>query len=62
MAYTVTPARGQAFSVAADEHRLEGGWHVFRQTVTVMGRPRTVVALRVHAAEVVAVHADPPGR
>jgi hypothetical protein len=41
--------------VDAEEHRVEGGWHVFRGTTTVMGRPRTVVALRLAAADGVVV-------
>ena len=40
----------------ADEHRLEGCWHVFRRTATVMGQPRTVVALRLPARDVLSVH------
>lgn len=42
-------------TIGADEHRVEGGWHVFRRTVTVMGQPRTVVALRLPVTEVKSV-------
>jgi hypothetical protein len=41
--------------VEAEEYRLEGRWHVFRRTTTVMGNPRTVVALRLAATDDVAV-------
>lgn len=39
-------------SVDADDHRVEGGWHVFRRTTYVMNRPRSVVALRLPLADV----------
>ncbi len=38
--------------VEADEHRIEGCWHVFRRTAIVMGQPRTIVALRLPARDV----------
>jgi hypothetical protein len=41
--------------VEADEHRVEGAWHVFRRDALVLGRPRRVVALRLPAAGVVRV-------
>jgi hypothetical protein len=46
--------------VDADEHRLEGVWHVFRRDTVVLGRPRTVVALRLPVAAVSEVR--PAGR
>ena len=55
MAFTVTLRDGGLLGVDADEHRREGAWHVFRRTATVMGRPRTVVALRLSADGVAAV-------
>jgi hypothetical protein len=39
--------------VEADDHRREGGWHVFRRDTLVMGRPRTVVVLRLQERDVV---------
>jgi hypothetical protein len=44
--------------VDAEEHRIEGAWHVFRRTTAVMGAPRTVVVLRLAAATVTDV--EPP--
>lgn len=38
--------------VDAEEMAREGVWLVFRRTVMVIGRPRTVVVLRVPAAAV----------
>jgi hypothetical protein len=38
--------------VDADEHRHEGAWHVFLRDTVVLGRPRSVVALRLPAADV----------
>ena len=42
----------RSLDVEADEHRIEGGWHVFRRTAIVMGQPRTGVALRLPARDV----------
>ena len=47
MPFTVRQPPAPPLEVDAEEHRVEGGWHVFRRTTTVMGRPRTVVALRL---------------
>jgi hypothetical protein len=49
--FTVLRPNLPPLAVDADEHRLEGGWHVFRRDTVVLGRPRSVVALRlpVHA-------------
>ncbi len=55
MRFSVTMRQDTPVAVEADEHRVEGHWLVFRSTVFVMGRPRTVVALRLPAAEVVDV-------
>ena len=41
--------------IEADEHRIEGCWHVFRRTAIVMGQPRTIVALRLPARDVQSV-------
>ena len=46
--------------VEADDHRLEGGWHVFRRDTLVMGRPRTVVTLRLQARDVLDVQRQEP--
>ncbi len=46
----------RSLNIDADEHRVEGGWHVFRRTAIVMGQPRTVVALRLPARDVRSVH------
>ena len=61
MAYVVTQPDRPPLHVDAEEHAVEGGWHVFRRTTTVMGRPRTVVALRLAAAEVDAVRPGTAG-
>jgi hypothetical protein len=45
--YTVVRPAQPPLTVDADEHRVEGGWHVFRRDTVVMGRPRRVVALRL---------------
>ncbi len=50
-----TPAPPPPVVVDADEHAVEGTFHVFRRSTTVVGRPRTVVALRVPAADVLRV-------
>ena len=47
MAFTVCTPGSDPVVVDAEEHRVEGAWHVFRRTTTVMGSPRTVVALRL---------------
>jgi len=41
--------------VEADEHAVEGLFHVFRRTALVMGHPRPVVVRRVPAALVARV-------
>ena len=55
MPFTVLQPGRQPLVVDAEEHRVEGGWHVFRRTTTVMGVPRVVVALRVPVAPGVTV-------
>lgn len=55
MPFTVVRPSLPPLVVDADEHRLEGGWHVFRRDTAVMGRPRRVVALRLPAAGVTQV-------
>ena len=57
MPYTVVRPASPPLTVDADDHQLEGGWHVFRRDTVVMGRPRSVVALRLPAAWVVRVEA-----
>ncbi len=59
MPFTVSPAAPapQApapppFLVEADEHVVKGAFHVFRRSAVVVGRPRTVVALRLPLADV----------
>lgn len=47
MSFTVLRPGLPPLPVDADEHRLEGGWHVFRRDTVVLGRPRSVVALRL---------------
>lgn len=42
-------------TIDATEHRLEGSFHVFRTTTTVMARPRTMVVRRIPAASVLTV-------
>jgi hypothetical protein len=54
MAFTVLTTSGPE-RVDATEHRLEGLFHVFRATTTVMGRPRLVVVRRIPAASVVSI-------
>jgi hypothetical protein len=46
--------------VSADEHAVEGSCHVFRRDTSVLGRPRSVVALRLPVVEVAAVHRGDP--
>jgi hypothetical protein len=58
VSFTVVQPGRPPFPVEADEHRVEGGWHVFRRTTAVMGRPRVVVALRLPVAEVASVRSD----
>jgi hypothetical protein len=53
--YTVVRPAQPPLLVEADDHRVEGGWHVFRRDTVVLGRPRSVVALRLPAAAVVRV-------
>ncbi|MCU1671937.1 MAG: hypothetical protein JWN77_50 [Frankiales bacterium] len=55
MPFTVLQPGRAPVVVEAEEHRVEGAWHVFRRTTTVMGSPRTVVALRLPAAPDVVV-------
>lgn len=57
MPYTVVRLAQPPLTVEADDHRLEGGWHVFRRDTLVLGRPRSVVALRLPAAGVLRVEA-----
>ena len=59
MPFTVCAPGTAPVHVEADEHRVEGAWHVFRRTTTVMGVPRVVVALRVPAAAGVVVTPAP---
>jgi hypothetical protein len=54
MTFTVTTTSGPE-RVEATEHCLEGLFHVFRATTTVMGRPRTVVVRRIPAATVLSI-------
>jgi hypothetical protein len=56
MPFTVTTTSGPE-QVDATEHRLEGLFHVFRTTTTVMGRPRTMVVRRIPAATVLTITA-----
>jgi hypothetical protein len=56
--FTVVLATGPLV-VAADEHRLEGRFHVFRSRTSVMGRPRSVVVRRLPATDVLSVTAGP---
>lgn len=65
MPFTVVRPAQPPLVVDADEHRLEGAWHVFRRDTMVLGRPRSVVALRLPAASVTRVvpeRALPSGR
>ena len=55
MPFTVSSPGSAPVVVDAEEHRVEGAWHVFRRTTTVMGSPRTVVALRLPAVPGVVV-------
>ena len=59
MPFTVCPAAPAPqvpapapFLVDADEHAVEGAFHVFRRSTVVVGRPRTVVALRLPLSDV----------
>ena len=52
--YDVTLTSGHLL-VDADEHGVEGRFHVFRTTTTLMGRPRTLVVRRLAVTDVVAV-------
>jgi hypothetical protein len=54
MPFTVT-TRTTTLTVEAEEHRVEGGHHVFRRSTTVMGAPRLAVVRRLPAADVLAV-------
>jgi hypothetical protein len=56
--FTVQRPAAAPLVVEADAHAVEGAHHVFRRDVVVVGRARTVVALRVRVDEVVAVLAD----
>jgi hypothetical protein len=47
--FTVVRPGSPPLDVDADDHRVEGGWHVFRRDAVVLGRPRSVVALRLLA-------------
>lgn len=55
MPFTVVRPAQPPLHVDADEHRVEGRWHVFRRDTLVLGRPRSVVALRLPVAAVVRV-------
>ena len=55
MPFTVLQPGSAPVVVDAEEHRVEGTWHVFRRTTTVMGSPRVVVALRIPVAPGVVV-------
>lgn len=52
MPFTVVRLHQLPLVVEADDHRLEGAWHVFRRDTVVLGRPRSVVVLRLPAATV----------
>ena len=52
MPFTVVRPSHPPIVVEADDHRVEGAWHVFRRDTVVLGRPRTVVALRLPVADV----------
>ena len=52
MPFTVVRPSRPPLVVDADEHRVEGAWHVFRRDTVVLGQPRSVVALRLPAADV----------
>ena len=52
MAFHVQLHDRPPLDVDADDHRVEGGWHVFRRDTLVMGRPRSVVTLRLPAGDV----------
>ena len=52
--YVVTTSTGPLL-VDADEHRVEGRFHVFRSTTAVMGHPRVVVVRRLPVAAVLSV-------
>ena len=56
--YVVSTTHGTV-EVDADEHRVEGAFHVFRTTAHVMGRPRLVVVRRLSCAEVREVRRGP---
>jgi hypothetical protein len=53
--FTVVRTTRPPLHVDADEHRVEGAWHVFRRDTLVLGRPRSVVALRLPAEDVTRV-------
>lgn len=52
MPFTVVRPSLPPLLVDADDYRVEGAWHVFRRDTVVMGRPRSVVALRLPASDV----------
>ncbi len=52
--YVVTLTDGSV-RIDADDHRVEGQFHVFRSTTTLMGRPRAVVVRRLPVGAVVDV-------
>jgi hypothetical protein len=56
--FTVQRPAAAPLVLEADDHAVEGAHHVFRRDVVVVGRSRSVVALRVRVDEVVAVLAD----
>lgn len=57
MPYTVVTTRA-VLTVDADEHRVEGGHHVFRTTRVVMRQSRSVVVRRLPVAEVTSIVPD----
>ena len=54
MPFTVTTPDA-CFEIDADEHRVEGLFHVFRRGTTVMGHPRMMVVRRLRADAVLTV-------
>ena len=62
MRFTVERPAAPPLVVEADDHVVEGAHHVFRRDVVVVGRPRSVVALRLPVDGVSAVRpGDPAG-
>ena len=61
MPYTVVTTDAHLV-IEADEHQLEGLFHVFRRTTAVMGRPRVQVVRRIRAADVLTIAGGPATR